>query len=211
MKIALLNGSPKANKSASEYMLASLKTLLPDDSEFYEFKLNQTTLSDADLKKIAEIDRLIFAFPLYVDGIPSHLLRCLAQMESFLSTMNVRETRVYALVNCGFYEGQQAGNALRMMKNWSNKANLQWGQGIGIGGGGFLASLEETSKKQAPVKNLWEALEIISSNIALHNEGENIYIVPNFSRTIYTFGGNLGWRSQIKKNGLRPKDLLTKK
>lgn len=211
MKIALINGSPKVRNSASEYMLASIRGLLPDDSEFSEFKFNQTRLSDADLMKIADLDRLIFAFPLYVDGIPSHLLHCLSQLETYLSTKKAREIRVYTIVNCGFYEGRQAGIALSMMKNWCRKANLEWGQGIGIGGGGFLSSLEETPTNQAPVKNLWEALKHVSANIAEQHENENIYTVPNFPRVVYTVGGNMGWRRQIKANGLRPKDLYTKK
>lgn len=211
MKIGLITGSPKAKNSTSEYLLASLRPLLPEDSELSEFKFSHTTISDDDLVKIPDLDRLIFAFPLYVDGIPSHLLHCLSQLETYLNHKKARGIRVSAIVNCGFYEGRQASIALSMMKNWSRKANLEWGQGIGIGGGGFLSSLDETPANQAQVKNLGKALKILSSNIPVQHENEDVYTVPNFPRAIYTLGGNMGWRSQIKKNGLSPKDLLTRK
>jgi len=211
MKIALINGSPKVKKSASEHILASLKSLLPEDSEFEEFRLNHTKLTDTDLMKIAGLDILIFAFPLYVDGIPSHLLHCLYQMETYLNINKVKEIKVFAIVNCGFYEGHQASIALDLMKNWCSKAKLEWGQGVGIGGGGFLASLEGSPKNQGPVKNLYDALKSLAVNMSLQHENENIYTVPNFPRVIYALGGNMGWRKQIKENSLRPKDLYTRK
>ena len=186
MKIAVINGSPKVKNSASEFILSSLKSLIPDEIEFSEFKFNHVKLTEADLIEIANIDILIFAFPLYVDGIPSHLLRCLYQLETFLNASKTKEIKVYAIVNCGFYEGRQANIAMDLMKNWSSKANLKWGQGIGIGGGGFLASLEGNPKDQGPVRSLWEALKNMAVNISEQREGENIYIVPNFPRVIYT-------------------------
>ncbi|MGB4589014.1 MAG: hypothetical protein WBI17_07250 [Clostridiaceae bacterium] len=211
MKIALINGSPKMKKSASEYILTSLKSLLPDELEFSEFKFNFTSLSNADLIEITDSDLMIFAFPLYVDGIPSHLLRCLHQLETYLNTNKVKKIRVYAIVNCGFYEGHQARIALDLMKNWCSRARLEWGQGIGIGGGGFLASFEGNSKDQGPLKSLWDALKNMAVNIAEQHENENIYTVPNFPKLIYTLGGNMGWHKQIKENGLRRKDIYLKK
>jgi len=184
---------------------------MPDEYEFSEFKFNHTRLADADLMRIADLEVIIFAFPLYVDGIPSHLLHCLYQMETYLDTHKVKEISVYAIVNCGFYEGHQASIALDLVKNWCSKANLEWVQGIGIGGGGFLSSLEGNSEDQGPVKNLWDALKKMAVNISEQHEIENIYTVPNFPKVVYTIGGNMGWRKQIKENGLRRKDLHIRK
>src|SRR5659263_95903 len=91
MKIALINGSPKVKNSASEFILTSVKSLLPADSVLKEFKFNRPILNEIDLEKIAGTDVLIFAFPLYVDGIPSHLLRCLDQMETYFNTMETKK------------------------------------------------------------------------------------------------------------------------
>src|SRR5665648_1275463 len=81
MKIALINRSPKVENSSSEFILTSVKSLLPADSVFKEFKFNRPILNEIELEKIADTDVLIFAFPLYVDGIPSHLLHCLDQID----------------------------------------------------------------------------------------------------------------------------------
>jgi len=211
MKIALISGSPKVKNSASEFILSSLKSLIPDEIEFSEFKFNHVKLTEADLIEIANVDIMILAFPLYVDGIPSHLLRCLYQLETSLNTSKTKKIRVYAIVNCGFYEGHQASIALDQTKNWCSKANLEWGQGVGIGGGGFLASLKGNPKDQGPVRNLWDALKKMAIHISENQESEDIYTVPNFPRMVYTLGGNMGWRKQIKENGLGQKDLHIRK
>jgi multimeric flavodoxin WrbA len=168
-------------------------------------------LNDNELEQISECNALVFAFPLYVDGIPSHLLNCLYQMEAFFQSKPAGNLTVYSLVNCGFYEGQQASIALEIMKNWCEKAKLNWGQGIGIGGGGMLKILTGVPNGQGPKKNLWIALESIASNITAAAAADNIYISPNLPRFVYKLGAEAGWRQQIKANGLKRKDLFARK
>ena len=211
MKIALINGSPKAKNSASEYVLKSIKSLLPVEYEIVENHCRVSKLSNPDLEQIAECDVLVFAFPLYVDGLPSHLINCLYQMETFFKTKPTRKMTVYALVNCGFYEGHQNIIALEIMKNWCEKAKLNWGQGIGIGGGGMLPMLEGAPDGQGPKKNFSKALNTIASNISTDTAADNIFISPNFPRFAYKLGAEIGWRQQIKRNGLKRKDLFIKR
>jgi hypothetical protein len=211
MKIALINGSPKAKESASEAVLQMLKPLLHDENEIIEYDFRKSMLNVNELEQIAECNALVFAFPLYVDGIPSHLLNCLYQMEAFFKTKPADNLTVYSLVNCGFYEGQQASIALEITKNWCDKAKMNWGQGIGIGGGGMLKILTGVPNGQGPKKNLWVALESIASNITAAAAADNIYISPNLPRFIYKLGAEAGWRQQIKANGLKRKDLFTKR
>jgi hypothetical protein len=97
------------------------------------------------------------------------------------------------------------------MKNWCEKAKLNWGQGIGIGGGGMLKILTGVPNGQGPKKNLWIALESIASNITAAAAADNIYISPNLPRFVYKLGAEAGWRQQIKANGLKRKDLFTKR
>ena len=207
MKIALINGSPKTSNSASEVLLHTIQTMLPSDADIREFKFNRAELDETELQAVTDSEVLVFAFPLYVDGIPSHLLGCLTQMERTLKLNPMRKIRVYAIVNCGFYEGKQAAIALEMLKNWCAKAGVLWGQGAGIGGGGFLASLEGISRGQGSTKNLCEALKILAGNLSTDSHAANVDTVPNFPRVLYTLGGNLGWRKAIKANGLSARDL----
>ncbi len=211
MKTALINGSPKAKNSASEYVLKALRPLLPNEHEIVEYNFRKSTLSDYDLGQIAECDILVFAFPLYVDGIPSQLVNCLYQLETFINAKPTKKSTVYCLVNSGFYEGHQNAIALEIMKNWCEKARINWGQGVGIGGGGMLSRLVGIPDGQGPKKNLLIVLRAIANSISTGTTADDLYISPNFPRFAYKLGAEMGWLQQGKANGLKRKDLFMKK
>ena len=160
---------------------------------------------------MAESNALVFAFPLYVDGIPSHLLSCIMQLESFLSTIKEKDIVVYTLVNCGFFEGHQTALAIEMMKNWCKKAGLRWGQGIGMGAGGMLQSVKNVPAGYGPKKDLGEALSKLVKNISERSSGEDIFITANFPRFLYKLAAEMGWRKSVKANGLKTRDLHLRK
>ncbi len=83
MKIAFINGSPKIKGSASACILKDLKLFL-NNNIISEYNFNKKKLTLKQMEELARCDILVFAFPLYVDGIPSHLLNCLIQLEKFL-------------------------------------------------------------------------------------------------------------------------------
>jgi len=212
MKIALINGSPKIKDSASDCVLQELKAFLEQhDNIIFEHHFRRPQLSTEEMKDLVKCVALVFAFPLYVDGIPSHLLNCLAELESFLLTLNKKEIKVYSLVNCGFYEGHQNKLAIEIMENWCVKSGLQWGQGVGIGAGGMLPSLKNVPIGNGPKKNLEKALKQIANNILKSTSEENIFITANFPRAAYKFAAEMGWRQSIKANGLKRKDLFWRK
>ena len=207
MNIALINGSPKAKDSASGNILATLKKVLPENHNIYYYKFNTPQVTHKDIEEISNCSAIVIAFPLYGDGIPSHLLNCLVQMESYFRVNTNSNIIVYALVNCGFYEGKQAKWALEMIEHWCIKSDLKWGQGIGIGGGGMLSNLPASSSGQGLTKNLLEGLNKISNNISSSISADNIFVSPNIPRVLYKIGGAIGWNQQIKSNGLTKRDL----
>lgn len=212
MKIAFINGSPKVKGSASGCILQDLKTFLkPDSNTICEYNFSKPQLSKEEMEQLVEYNILVFAFPLYVDGIPSHLLSCLSQLEEFFTTMERKEIIVYSFVNCGFYEGHQNRLAIEMVENWCEKAGLKWGQGIGIGAGGMLQSLQSVPIGHGPKKNMEKAFKLLVNNILKCTSGENIFITPNFPRIAYKLAAEMGWRQTVKANGLRRRDLNLKK
>lgn len=212
MKIALISGSPKIKNSASDYILQELKAFLrQQDNMIIEYYFRKPQLSIKEIENLVECDTLVFAFPLYVDGIPSHLLNGLVKLEKTFQDIKNKEIKVYSLVNCGFYEGHQNKLAIEIMENWSIKARLQWGQGIGIGAGGMLPSLKKVPIGQGPKKNLEKALKQIANNILTSTSEENIFITANFPRVAYKFAAQMGWRQSVKGNGLKRKDLFLRK
>lgn len=212
MKIALINGSPKSKDSASGCILEELKAFLDNGSNTVsEFHFMKQQLTAEDMELLAEHQVLVFAFPLYVDGIPSHLLHCLLQLEAFFAAKKKKEIMVYSLVNSGFYEGHQNRIAIEMMENWSIKSGLKWGQGVAVGAGGMLIGLKNVPVGRGPKKNLGKALTQLSYNILKCHQDENLFITANFPRILYKLAAEMGWRQAVKENGLKREDLFIKK
>lgn len=206
MKLMLLNGSPKASGSASAAILNELNSYIEGYSVSQCAFHANSRLTPALIDEIAEQDVLVFAFPLYVDGIPSHLLRVLVELEKELQS-RPWERVAYAVINAGFYEGRQCANALDMIKLWCEKAGVRWGRGIGIGGGGMLAGLSNVPAGKGPKKNSSSALAELANAVCEGRSGGNLFVVPSFPRFLYIAGGNMGWRMQANQNGLKTRDL----
>ena len=207
MKIIIINGSPKTIKSNSEILGNYLFPLLKENNikKYYSiyFQLNDKTKNE-----IYNSDVLIFIFPLYVDGIPSNLLKLLVNFEK--ENVVRPETKIYCIVNNGFYEGKQNFLALLHMKNWCKKVNAKWGQGIGIGSGELLPYLKKFKLGQGPLKNLEKILNRLSRNILTLNSDKNIYINPNWPKILYFIQGSFSWILKARKNNLKIRELFKK-
>ena len=207
MKIIIINGSPKTLKSNSEILGNYLFPLLKENNikKYYSiyFQLNDKTKNE-----IYNSDVLIFIFPLYVDGIPSNLLKLLVKFEK--ENVVRPKTKIYCIVNNGFYEGKQNFLALLHMKNWCKKVNAKWGQGIGIGSGELLPYLKKFKLGQGPLKNLEKILNRFSRNILTLNSDKNIYINPNWPKSLYFIQGSISWILKARKNNLKIQELFKK-
>jgi len=208
MNIALINGSPKKTESSSGALLHDLKSLFPAEYSIKEFRMNKPTLTEAEIEELQGYSTWVFAQPLYIDGLPSHLLFCLYQLEQALSTDKV--IRVYAIVNGGLYEGKQSHHALAIMENWCKRAGLQWGMGIGYGGGGGMAQMKHIPLGKGPKRALGKAYTVFAETIASQSSGENIYASITIPRFLYKYIVERGWRKRLKANGGRAKDINRK-
>jgi hypothetical protein len=205
MKIALIDGSPKTGGSASRLI-----------SEYLREKIGAS--ADCSVANAAEVgrggvvgaagdcDALVFIFPLYVDGIPSHLLRILDEARGGIAAVAPGAT-VYAVVNNGFYEGRQNLIALEMMRHFATRADLVWGRGIGVGAGGMIQSL---TIGRGPLNRLGGALDTLAEDILIRASGEDYTMEPNFPRFLYKAAAHSGWRRAARKNGLTPRELYRK-
>lgn len=133
MKILILNGSPKKKGSTSE-LLGRMAGLLLTGCEVRYASLCIKSKYPEIMGQLKEIDALLLAAPLYVDGIPSHVLEFLQQAEEFC-VKNGCHFLVYAISNNGFIEGSHNRSHLRMYECWCRRTGLIWGGGVGIGGG----------------------------------------------------------------------------
>ena len=207
MKISIINGSPKAIKSNSEILGNYLSSLLKEN-EIKEYYSISFRLNDENKNEIYNSDVLIFLFPLHVDGIPSNLLKLLVELEK--EKVIKSGTKIYCIANNGFYEGKQNRLAILQMKNWCEKVNARWGQGIGVGAGELLPHLKKYPLGQGPLKNLGKVLDKFSANILTLKSDKDIYINPNWLKSLYFFQGTISWILKGRKNNLRVRELFRK-
>ena len=205
MRVALINGSPKVKQSASGALLEDIRGYMSDKAEVVEFGIHTAMLSEETITELAKADAWVFAYPLYVDGIPGHLLSCLMQLEK--AGLENSNRHIYGIVNCGFYEGIQAEFALKLLQNFSKKAGFIYGGGVGIGGGGALAMMPKMEQGKGPKAPIDVAFQELTNTILKQEAYENSYVSIAFPRFLYKMGAQKGWRNWIKENGGKTKDL----
>ena len=135
MKTVFINCSPKKRFCASAYFLA-LQRLFVGGQKVTE-KLRTPADHARILEQLRDAEAVVFCLPLYVDGIPSHVLRFLVQMEGFCRECGLRFS-VYCIANNGFIEGKQNEPLMQTFEHFCARAGLAWGGGVGIGGGVML-------------------------------------------------------------------------
>lgn len=208
MKIGMINGSPKVKDSASGELCEMLNKLLEEKNQIMDICINSKKTEPSFLEDSYRCDAIIFVLPLYVDGIPSHLLRFMEQLQDYLMDKEPKEIYIYSIVNNGFFEGKQAILALQIFENWCERSGLLWGMGVGVGAGGMLSSVRSVPLGHGPKKSLGEAYTVLVGHITKLESGVNIFINPNFPRFIYITAAHMGWKMAIKNNGLKKRDLL---
>lgn len=205
MKVAWINGSPKAENSASGSLLNDLSCYVSDRVEIFEAAFHNTYVPEETVEELGRAQAWVVAFPLYVDGIPAHVLSCLVQLENV--PWRERQIHIYGIVNCGFYEGIQAESALKILENWCRKTGFIWGGGLGIGGGGALAQMPQTKNGHGPKAPVDAALQSLADDILSCRTHKNQFVSIAFPRPLYQLAAQIGWRLTIRANGGKIKDL----
>ena len=135
MKTVFINCSPKKRFCASSYFIMLERLFVGGE------KVTETLRTKNDheriLQQLANADSVVFALPLYVDGIPSHVLHFLEVLEQFSREKDLH-FGVYCIANNGFIEGRQNEPLMQVFENFCTRAGLRWGGGVGIGGGVML-------------------------------------------------------------------------
>jgi hypothetical protein len=135
MKTVFINCSPKRKFCASAYFLFLQKLFTVGQ------KVTEKLRTPADhariLEQLKDAQAVVFCLPLYVDGVPSHVLRFMEEMERSCRE-NGLDLSVYCIANNGFIEGKQNEPLMQNFEHFCSGAGLTWGGGVGIGGGVML-------------------------------------------------------------------------
>ncbi len=207
MKLAFIVGSQKAADSNSEKLLELLKEQMQPQHEITTFYANKSTMSSTDLKLMDKCDALVFSFPQQEQGLPTHLCKCLKQITQHFEAIKKRDYPVYALCNTVRCDGIETENALQKMKIWCVSAGLTWGQGLGVGGSGVIACMEQLPLPLSPVKQYVSTLQEFAKNIAGLEQGEDMfksYFLPQF---LYKTVVRYGWHKKTHSSRKTPKWL----
>ncbi|WP_051192289.1 NAD(P)H-dependent oxidoreductase [Butyrivibrio sp. VCB2001] len=205
-KPILLNGSLRGENSNTSKFLNKLAECIGEEAEI--LSLNQFLNKPEELvQKLLGADKIVLGFPMYVDGIPSEVLKVMELMEK---TCPPGDKKIYTVVNMGFYESCQIKNVLRQVRKWSQKCGFTYGGGVAIGGGEMMGALIQTINAPAgPVKYVVEALQTLGAVIGNSSVIDDIYAdAYKFPRAAYMFMAGRGWPKAAKQNGLKKKDLL---
>lgn len=135
MKTVFINGSPKKKMSVSAHLMGMLRMLVRGKT------VREQVRNQADharvLDAIRDADNVVFSLPLYVDGVPSHMLAFMKEMELFCKAQGIHP-HVYVLSNGGFIEGGQNKPLMQVFERFCQRSGLHFAGGLGIGGGVML-------------------------------------------------------------------------
>ena len=132
MKTVFIDCSPKKRLSASGFVAAMTSLFIVGRKK--RMKLRTKADFEGILKELEDADAVVFTMPLYVDGVPSHVLPFLKEMEAWCKR-NKPELKVYTIANNGFIEGRQNEPLMQIMENFCIRSGIKWCGGLGIGGG----------------------------------------------------------------------------
>ncbi|SNS18025.1 Putative NADPH-quinone reductase (modulator of drug activity B) [Anaerovirgula multivorans] len=208
-KALLLIGSPKIKKSTSEalgnYVLDGL-----NKKGYVCEKLHILSMLKKDarelINRVKDTDILIISFPLYVDSLPSPLIKALELMaDNRKEKRPEKEQSLMVIVNCGFPEAFQNDTALRICKSFANKTGFKWLGGLAMGSGSAIDGrpIEQLGgMTRNIVKALNNATEAIVNNENVPTEAINLMAAKLIPRWLYIFFGNIGWKNQAKKHNV---------
>lgn len=163
MKVLIIATSPRKSFSTSLYFSKLLKIAL-HGVQTTVLPLKSMIDYHAILEALKNVDTLVFATPVYVDTLPSTTLEYLQKLEKHI-VKNHLQFNVYAILNCGFYEGHQCALALNTYALWCQRSDVKWCGGIGIGSGvmlGFIRVLPVMGIASMIIELLVRSIVLIS-------------------------------------------------
>ena len=193
-----INGSPKGSKSNTDMFFNKLCSGL---NEYELFHLRKNSY-DKILSSIIKSDCLVLGFGLYVDS-PTNLM--LSFMDYIYdNNINLKNKKVYSVINCGFKEGEQNLTAANIIKNWCNKVNAEYCGSLLIGAGEIVGKEKYKFLSHNVNKYLVKFKKVLNSK----SSTKDIITTVNYlNNNLYCIVANLFWTKNAKLNGLTKNDV----
>lgn len=216
-KAILLVGSPRGPKSTSEllgtYLLKKLQQMGFDTEKVWiQPSLKSDEGRDNLLASADQADILIISFPLYVDSLPSAVIKAMEIIaEHRRGKENLQRPRLLAISNNGFFEANQNNTALAICRRFALETGMEWVGGCGVGGGeavGFMGrllgakSLEKLGFMSRRERNTLDLIaEFLATPGTIPKKEEVWRVEPSMPKWLFAMIGTIFlWRRQAKKN-----------
>ncbi|MBU5311325.1 NAD(P)H-dependent oxidoreductase [Tissierella carlieri] len=205
-KALLLIGSLKKKNSTSEslgnYLLEGL-----NDKGYICDKLHIISILKEDIEslfaKVNDADIVIVSAPLYVDSLPSPLIRAFELIgKNREERINSKKQSFISIVNNGFPESFHSNTALKICETFADKVGFQWFGGLAIGGGPAINSMPIKNlggMTRNIVKSLDITIDAITKNESIPLEAINLVSKEMIPSWLYTLIASRGWKIQAKK------------
>lgn len=208
--VVLLIGSPKGERSTSaslgNYILSKLEASGMNIEKLFIHRLvNRKEKTQSLFEMINKAGLIILSFPLYVDSLPAPVIKAMELIKEEHDKLENKKSKDFiAICNSGFPEASQSTVALNICKIFSNACGFNWKGGIAIGGGGAISGrpLEGIG---GMVRFIIAGLDITAQALIegkeIPKEAIELFSKPFIPRSLYIYGGNLGWRLQARRIG----------
>ena len=197
----LISGSPKPVNSNSLYFLKNISKNIED---FKIFELKKDKYSEI-IESIQKSSVIVFALPLYVDSPTSITLSFYDYIID--NNINLDNKKIYAILNCGFREGEQNITAVNIIKNWCKKIGGKYSGSIMIGAGEIVGKKKYKFISHTALKKI----NCFSNCIRLKQKSGDVITTMNFiNNKVYCYLANLSWTKKGKLNNLSKENLIIK-
>ena len=213
-KALLLIGSPKGENSTSSslgnYLTSKLEELrMKIEKSFIHRLVNREERIQNFFEMIDRADLIILSFPLYVDSLPAPIIKAMELIKEERNEIESKKTQSFiAISNNGFPEASQNTTALHICRIFSRDCGFVWRGGIAVGGGGAINGIplqERGGMVRNVIKGFDMAAHALKDGKDIPQEAIDLLSKKFIPYALYNVFGNLGWRLQARKYGVKKK------
>ncbi len=213
-KALLLIGSPKGENSTSaslgNYLISKLEEFgMKIEKGFIHRLVNREETIQNLFEMIDRADLIILSFPLYVDSLPAPVIKAMELISEERNKFEGKKSQNFiAISNSGFPEVSQNTTALQICRIFSRDCGFIWKGGIAVGGGGAINGIP-LDERGGMVRNVIKGLDIVAHALKdgkdIPQEAIDLLSKKFIPYTFYRVFGNLGWRLQARRYGVKKK------
>ncbi len=215
-RIAILDASPKVGGSSASALFANKAEERMLAKGITVFRANvRASLSKGstkeDFAELRQADAILVIMPLYIFCLPGVLMRYLQDYENSLKEEpSVKSPKLYAVVNCGFPEANINEEAARVIQSFSRAIGGRWGFAVLIGEGGMVVAAQQAPFMLKMFDALGQNFDRMAEDIDTDTSRPNVSLPPPFPRRLYLMSGNMNWKQEVRKAGLKKNELYAK-